>query len=106
MAQIKTNRGEEKRKRNRQGHNERPAYIAQEEKENDDDKNDSFSQVVQHRVSGEMHQVAAVNKRNNLHSFRQYVVVQFLHFFMNRDQRWVGCRTFTQQNDSRNYIVI
>ena len=106
MAQIKANRGEEERKRNRQGHNERPAYIAQKEKENDDDENNSFGQVAQYRVSGEVHKVAAVNERYNLHSFRQDVVVQLLHLFVNRNERRICGRALAQQNDSRNYIVV
>ena len=65
-----------------------PRDIAQEQEQNDDDQDDAFGQVVQHGVGGEMHQVAAIEERNDLHAGGQNVVVQLLHFGVNGLAAW------------------
>ena len=40
-------------------------------------------QIVQHRMRGEAHQIAAIDERNDLHAGRQDVIVQFLNFLVN-----------------------
>ena len=45
-----------------------------------DHQDDALGQVVQHRVGGVVHQVAAVEERNDLHARRQNVLVQLLDF--------------------------
>ena len=63
-------------------------------------------QIVQHRVGGVVHQIAAVEERNDLHAGRQDVLVQFLHFLVNGLQRRVGLRAFAQQHDAFHHIVV
>ena len=60
--------GEQQRKRNGQRHDQRAAHVAQEQEQNDRHQDDAFGQVVQHRVGGEVHQVAAVQERHDLHA--------------------------------------
>ena len=45
-----------------------PRRIAEKYKQDQDYQDDAFGQVVQHRVRGEVHQVAAVEKRHDLDS--------------------------------------
>ena len=52
-----------------------------------DHQNDAFGQVVQHRVRGVVHQIAAVEKRNDLHAPRQDVIVQLVHLVVDAVQR-------------------
>ena len=48
--QVEADGREEQREGNGDRDNQRTAYIPQEEKQNHDDENDAFGQVVQHRV--------------------------------------------------------
>ena len=50
------------------------------QKQNDRDQNHSFAEVVQHRMQGEMQQVAAVQHGNDLHAFGQDAIIELLHF--------------------------
>jgi hypothetical protein len=49
---------------NGDGDDECAAHIAQKEKENDRDEDDSFGQIVQHGMRGEMDQIAAIEEGN------------------------------------------
>ena len=71
-----------------------------------DDQNDAFGQVVQHRVRGVVHQVAAVEKRNDLHARRQDVLVQLLHLLVDGLQRRVGIGALAQQHDAFDHVVV
>ena len=71
LLQVEANRGEQERKRNRQRDDERAAHVAEKQEENDDHQDDALGQVVQDRVGGEVHQVAAVDEGNDLHALGQ-----------------------------------
>ncbi len=71
-----------------------------------DDQDDAFGEVVQHGVRGEVHQVAAIDERDDLHARGQDVIVQLLHFRVNALQRRVGVRAFAQEHDAGNHIVV
>ena len=40
----------------------RAAHVSEKQKQNDDDQNDAFGQIVQHRMRGEVHQIAAIDE--------------------------------------------
>ena len=59
------------------------AGVPQKQEENNGHQNDAFGQIVQHRFRGQMHQVAAIEKRHDLHPVGQNVLVQIaLYFFV------------------------
>ena len=105
MTQVQTDGSEQKRERNCQRDNQRAANIAKENKQNQRDENDAFGQVVQHGMSGEMHQITAVKMGNNLNSWRQKMAIQKFHFFMQRRKYRVAVRTLAQQHHARNDIA-
>ena len=59
-----------------------PRTLPRNKKQNDRYQDHSFRQVVQHGVTGEVNQIAAIDEGNNLHARRQNVIVQFLHFLV------------------------
>ena len=59
-----------------------PRTLPRNKKQNDRYQDHSFGEVVQHGVSGEVNQIAAIDERNDLHARRQDVIVQLLHFFV------------------------
>ncbi len=106
MVQVEADRGEQQRERNGERHDERAAKVAEEQKQNHGNQNDALGQVVQHGVRGVMHQVAAVEERNDLHAGRQDVIVQFFDLVVNAGQRGVGIGAFAQQHDAFHHIVV
>ena len=66
----------------------------------------ALREVVQNGVGCKVNQIAAVDKRHDLNAGRQNVVVQLLDFFVNAHQRGIGIRSFAQQNNSRDHIVV
>ena len=70
MAEIEKDSGEEQRKGDRYGDDQRAAHVAEEEKQNQGDEKYAVSQVSQHGVRGVMHQLAAVEVGYELDSDR------------------------------------
>ena len=97
MPQVQADGGEQQGERNGQGDDQRAANIAQEDEQNDRNQNDSLGQVVQHRAGGQMHQVAAVEKRDHLHARRKDVPVQFLDLVVNCVQCGVAIGALAQE---------
>ena len=90
VLQVQQNRGEQEREGNGDGDDERAAHIAQEQKENQRDQQHSVGQISQHGVRGVVHQIAAVEMRNELHCRgRQLAIgsVQFVDLLVQRIQR-------------------
>ena len=98
--QVQTGRGEQQRKRNGQRDDDRAANISEKQKQDNHHQDDAFGQVVQHGVSGVVHQIAAVDERNDFHARGQNGVVQFLHLLVNSLQRRVRVGAFAQQHDA------
>ncbi len=51
-------------------------------------------------MTSEMNQIAAIEKRNNFHTRRQNVIVEFVNFLVNALQCSVCGRAFSQQHDA------
>ena len=68
---------------------------------------DAFRQVVQHGMSGEMHQVAAVDERNELDAGRQNVVIQLVDFGVDPREcliaHWLLCAAGRCRKPHRRY---
>ena len=106
IFQAQADRSEEQREGNGQGDDERAAQIAEEQKQNHGNENYSFGEVVQHGVSGEAHQIAAIQERNYFYAGRQDVIVQFFDLGVNSGQRFVGIGAFAQEHDAFHHIGI
>jgi hypothetical protein len=50
--------------------------VAQEQNSTSDHQDHAFGQIVQHRVGGEVNQIAAIDEGNDLYARRQNVIVQ------------------------------
>ena len=83
-----------------------PRDIAEKEKQNDGDEQDAFTQIVQHGVRRVVHQVAAIQKRNDLHSRRQDMFVQFLHLGVNSFERGIRIRLLCEEHNAFHNIVV
>ena len=82
VLQVQANRRKQQRKRNCRRDNERATDIAKKQKQNDRNQNHPFGQVVKHGMGSEVNQITAIDEWNNLHAWRQNVIVQFLHFLV------------------------
>src|SRR5262249_15355123 len=103
---IKTDDREEQRERNRQSDDQRSTNVAQEREQNQTDKNDSFGQIVQHRVRGQVDQIATVQVRNDLYAGRKEVFIQEVDFFVQRLQNGIRVGAFAEEHDAGNDVVI
>ena len=71
-----------------------------------DDQNDSFGQIVQHRVRGVVNQIAAVEEGNHLHAGRRMLLIQLLHLLVDALQRRVRLGALAQQHDAFDHVVV
>ena len=71
VAQIEADGREQQREGNGERNDDRAAHIAEEEEKDDCNENDSFGQVVQHGMRGEMHQFAAIEEGHNFDALGQ-----------------------------------
>ena len=106
MPQVQADRGKQQRKRNGQGNDDRAADVAQKNEEDDDDQDHAFREVVQHRVGGVMHQVVAIEIRDDLHSGRQDVIVELVDHGVKAFQHGRRVRAFAEKHDAFDDVVI
>src|ERR1700733_7103967 len=90
MAQVEEYRREQQGEGNGERNDEGASNITEKQEENNRDQDHPLAEVVQHRVQGEMKQIAAVQHRNDFHTLGQDVVVELVHLFVNP----VECRAF------------
>src|ERR1700680_4717615 len=100
MLEVQTDRGEQQRKRDCERNNQCAAQVSQEHKQDHRNQYDSFGEVVQHRVGGQMHQIAAIQVRNDFYAGRQEVLVEKIHFFVKRLQSVIRILPLAQQDNS------
>ena len=74
-ADLQANGGEQECERNGQRDDERAADVAEEDQQNHRYQNDSLGQIVQHRVGGEVHQIAAVEEWDDGDARREHAMV-------------------------------
>src|ERR1017187_5336944 len=106
VPQIQAKRSEEERERNGERDDECAAQVAEKDKENDGDQNYSLGQVVKHGMSGQMHQVAAIQVGNDLDARRQEMVVEEIDFLVQGGQHVIPVGAFTQQHHTGDHIRI
>ncbi len=66
---------DEQRQRDVERRDDRRARVPEEEKEHDRDEQHAHDQVLEHRVRRELHEVAAVVVRHDVHARRQDVIL-------------------------------
>ena len=81
VAQVEADGREEQREGDGESNDDCTTHVAEEEEKDDYDENDSFGQVVQHGMRGQMHQVAAIEEGNNFDALGQNFVVDLLDLF-------------------------
>ncbi len=106
MDQAEADAREQQRERDGQRHDQRAAGVPQKHEENDRHQQNALGQVVEHRVGGEVHQVAAVEKWNNLHARRQDVFIQFLDLVVNGIQGRIRIGALSQQHDAFHHVAV
>ncbi len=105
LIEVEANGGEEQGERNRQRHDNRATKIAEKEKENYRNEQHALGQVVKHRVSCQVQEVAAIQERHNSYAGRKNLLVQLLHLLMYSQKRLVRVRALPQEDDSLNNII-
>src|SRR5580698_820395 len=106
MVQVKAYRGEEEREGYRQRDNQRAPDITEEQEQDDDDEDDALGQIVEHRVRGEVQEIGAVEKGNDLHARRKHALVQLLHLRVDAFQRCVRVVALLQQHNAFHGIGV
>ncbi len=105
FVEIEANGGKQQRKGNGERNNDGAANIAEKEEKNYGNQQHAFGQVVKHGMRGQVHQVAAVQERDDLYPRRENALVQLLHFFVNGYEGFVRIGALAQQDDSFDRIV-
>ena len=106
LREVQADGGEQQREWDGERDDERAARIAEEEKEDDGDEQETFGEIVQYGVRGEMHQLAAVEEGDNLHAGREDMFVELLDFGVNADEGLVGVGAFAKQDDAFDDVII
>src|ERR1039458_3426618 len=106
VIQVEADGREQQGKRNGERHDQRSTRIAQEHEKDQGHQDDAFGEVVQHRVSGEVNQDAAVEERHNFHAGGQDVIVELVHLFMDRVEGFVGVGAFAKQHDAFHHVAV
>ena len=83
VPEIETDGSKQESKRNGERDDESAANVAQKQEENDDNENDAFGEVMQHRMGCVVEQIASIEKGNDFDARRQDSIIQFVHFFVN-----------------------
>ena len=95
FVQVEADGGEEKRERDGERDDERAAGISQEEEKDYGDEQDAFGEIFEDGVRGEVHEIAAVEERDDFYAGREDLVVQLVNFLMDGEQgfrrRWRLC---------------
>src|SRR5579883_1324717 len=106
MPQIEADRRKQQGKRNGQRHDQRAARVPQKQEQNDGDQNDSFGQVMQHRVGGVVNEVAAIDERNHLDALGKNRSVQLLDLPVNVLQGLIRLGALSQEHNTRDHVVV
>ncbi len=103
--ELKAGGREQQREGNRQSDDNRSPHIPQKQEENNHHQNDALPQIVENRMGGVMHQIAAVEKGNHRYAVRKYAMVQLVHLRVDTFQHRVRIGAFAEENDIRCFPV-
>src|ERR1700722_6746654 len=106
MPQVQTDGREQQRERNRNGNDQRTAYVTEKEKQNQCDQKNANGQVFKNRMRRQVQQVAAVEEGNYLHTRRQHLLVELLHLGVNAFKRRIRVLTLLQQHNAFHNVVV
>src|SRR5579862_7900252 len=106
VAEVKTDGGEEQSKWDREGNDDGAADIAQKNKEDDDNQDHSFGEIVQDRVGCVVNQIVAVQIGDDLYARRQNLRVEAIDHGVEMLQHGCGVATFAQEDDALHDIVV
>src|ERR1700722_3782377 len=106
MAQIQTDGGKKQCKWNRQSNDDGGTRIAEKQEKNNHHQDHSFREVMHDGVRRVVHQIVAIEVRNDLHATRQNVIVEPLHHGMWRFQCCSGVRTLAHEHDAFHDVTV
>ena len=78
MAKVKADRCKQQCERYGERNNDRPTHIAQKQKQNNYDEDDSLGEVMQHGMGGVVEQVAAIEERYDFDAVGKDAIVEFV----------------------------
>src|SRR5215469_7813504 len=105
MPQIQANGSKEQSKRNGECNNERPAHIAQKDKQDNDNQDHALTEIMENGVGGVVHQIVAVQVRNNLYAGWKYLFIEPPHHSVDAVHGGRRIRALAHEHDSFNHIV-
>src|SRR5258707_6101255 len=82
VTQIEQNRCKQEGEGNGECDNQCAPQVAKEQEQDHRYQHDALGQVVQNRMGGQVNQIAPVQVGYDLHTDRQDMFVQLIHFFM------------------------
>ena len=103
---CRKNESEQQAERNGERHNDRRAHAHQKENQHDQDQDHAAFEVVLDRVDGELHQVAAVVERMDLHVRRQNAIVEFLGLLFHARQDVLGLLAGQHEDDAFDPVIV
>ena len=81
-------------------------HIAQQNEKDDNDEDHALGEITQDSVGRVMHQIVAVEIRDNLYSGWKYVIIEPLDHGVDGFQHGRSVRTFAEEDNSFDYVVI
>src|SRR5580700_1417701 len=106
VPQIQTDGGEQQCEGNGQRYDKCAANIAQQNENNDNDQDHSFGEIVEDGVRRVIHQVVAVEVRDDFHSRWKYVVVELLDHCVDTLKHLRGVCSFAEKHNTFHHVVI
>src|SRR5580704_10354722 len=106
MAQIQTDGGKKQCKWNRQSNDDGVARIAEKQEKNNHDQNHSFGEVMHDGARRVVHQIVAIQVRNDLHAARQNVIVEPPHHGMDSFECCGRVGTLAHEHDAFHYVTV
>src|SRR5262249_11337679 len=104
--ELQANGSEEQGKRDCQRHDNCAAHITQKNKQDDDHQDHSLGEVMHHGVRRVVHQVVAVEIRDDLYAPWQDLLVQALHHGVDALESGGPVRSLAHKHDAFDDVII
>src|SRR5262249_23398037 len=106
VTEVQADRRKEQREGNGQSDDHRGANIPEEDEQDERHQDDAFREVVHHRVSCQVYEVAPVKMRHDFHAGRQEVIVQLVDLRVNGFERRISVGALPQEHDPSHDVVV
>src|SRR5690242_16230171 len=106
VVRVQDDEGKQQRQRDRESHDNGGANADQKENQHDQHQHHAAQQVVLHRVSGQIHQPAAVVEGKNLHVLGENLLVELPGLFLHAFEHGLRLLAAAHEDDAFDRIIV